>query len=86
LIVDYYKQEQELFYYGKAAWDKLLNNAQPQREDDNDGEAEEGSECRRGRSLTKEIPEISPGSSTAEAFLDYLCPQAARDPIELGLV
>jgi hypothetical protein len=52
--------------------------------DEDDGEAEEGSKCRRGSSLTKEIPAISPVSSAAEAFLDYLHPQADR--IELGLV
>jgi hypothetical protein len=84
LVVDYYQQEQELFYDGEAAWEELLNNAQPQQEANNDGKAEEGSECRHGRSLMKEIPAISPVSSTAEAFLDYLRPQA--DHIQLGLV
>jgi hypothetical protein len=53
LIVNYYQQEQELFYDGKAAWDELLNNAQPRQEDDNDCEAEEDSECRCGPSLKK---------------------------------
>ena len=27
---------------GKAAWDELLNNAQPRQEDDDDGEAKKG--------------------------------------------
>jgi hypothetical protein len=82
MLVDY--NQWGLFYGGEAAWDELLNNVQPGWEDDDDGEVEEGSERRRGRSLTKEIPAISLGAySTAETFLDYLRPQADR--IELGL-